>query len=462
MKKLLPLLLTFTLGIAESLHYLPELARQSIENALAGTAPDKEAWLSRYPSLNDRGAVFVTLSKAGKLRGCIGSLQARRPLFDDVSANAASAAFKDPRFTPLRPEELAAVEVEVSLLHPSEAVEYEDVADLKRQIAVGQDGVILTLGNHRSTYLPQVWESLPTFDSFFAHLCEKAGLDATCLEQHPQIRRYRVEKIKERSIRKMARQGTFYPAECTAMTSTLQHLESSAFPRTVAGDPRAVIVPHAGYVFSGRTAMQTYAAIAGKRFKRIVVLGPSHHVRFEGISGSFVDALETPCGLIPVDHPYLKRLSRLFSIGYAREAHALEHSTEVQFPMLRHFWPGTPVIELIYSEVSRQTLGMLMIHLLRDPQTLLVVSSDLSHYHPLEEAKKRDHACIGGILQDRKQFEHCEACGKPGIVALTRATTFKGWHRLLIDYRTSADAFGDTDRVVGYIGVVFSKGDLPF
>lgn len=173
------------------------LAKQAIADSFEHTSTiDKKAILHTYPKFSKPEATFVTLTLDGQLRGCIGSLIAHRPLIDDLIANAKAAAFDDPRFYPLSVEEFLHVEIEVSLLSEPEAVEYSDIEALKSKIVVGEDGIILQKGNRKATFLPQVWEQLPTFELFFSHLCQKAGLEAECLQSHPDIWRYRVEKVK--------------------------------------------------------------------------------------------------------------------------------------------------------------------------------------------------------------------------------------------------------------------------
>ena len=176
---------------------LLELAHEAINHKLTG-APlvDKEQIITQYPKLNDQRATFVTLNLDGRLRGCIGSLIAHRTLYDDIIHNAQSAAFGDPRFAPLSLEEFQYVDIEISLLTPAELLPYDDITDLRSKIIANKHGVILKLGSYQATFLPQVWEQLPTFETFFAHLCAKAGLSGSCLEQHPQIYTYEVEKIK--------------------------------------------------------------------------------------------------------------------------------------------------------------------------------------------------------------------------------------------------------------------------
>ncbi|HEX5801891.1 MAG TPA: AmmeMemoRadiSam system protein A [Azospira sp.] len=169
------------------------LARQAIDrrfhDAAAPTVDD--------PALKRPGAVFVTLTQDGELRGCIGSLEAWRPLADDVCDNARAAAFRDPRFSPLTASEWPRTRVEVSLLTPAEPMSFRDEADALRQLRPGIDGVILEYDGHRATFLPQVWEQLPEPQRFIAQLKRKAGLAADFWSDAVRLSRYRVEKWKE-------------------------------------------------------------------------------------------------------------------------------------------------------------------------------------------------------------------------------------------------------------------------
>ncbi len=175
-----------------------QIARQAIKDELTGqNTIDKEALIREFPELAKNGAAFVTLTEHNALRGCIGSIVAHQPLIDDIIHNAKSAAFSDPRFTPLRPEEFDKLEIEVSILSEPKPLAYTDTEDLRAKIRPGIDGVILRLGGHQATYLPSVWEQLPNFDTFFMTLCQKAGLPANCLDAHPDIYVYQAEKITD-------------------------------------------------------------------------------------------------------------------------------------------------------------------------------------------------------------------------------------------------------------------------
>jgi len=173
------------------------LAKEAVVSAVTNKPIDKEAWLKKYPWLAKKGAVFVTLNKNHNLRGCIGSIVAHQSLIDDIIHNAKAAALSDPRFRPVTPEELKDLEIEVSYLTEPQLVEYKDIEDLKRKIKPRVDGVILNYKGYQATYLPSVWEQLPIFESFFASLCQKAGLPSNCLEYHPTIYKYQAIEIKD-------------------------------------------------------------------------------------------------------------------------------------------------------------------------------------------------------------------------------------------------------------------------
>lgn len=177
-------------------HTLLVLARNAIAEKL-GVAHPPAPEQSAHPALTQRGAVFVTLTRNGELRGCIGSLEAWRPLYEDISANAIAAAFRDPRFPPLSAAELAGIRVEVSLLTPAQPMSFNSETDAIAQLRPLIDGVILEYGKHRGTFLPQVWESLPEAQQFMAQLKRKAGLPPNFWSNELKLSRYQVEKWKE-------------------------------------------------------------------------------------------------------------------------------------------------------------------------------------------------------------------------------------------------------------------------
>lgn len=166
-------------------------------NAIAGEFGIAAQPEPEHPSLHEPGATFVTLTQEGQLRGCIGSLEARRPLAADVVANARFAAFHDPRFAPLSEDELARTRVEVSLLTPAVPMTYSDEADAIRRMQPGIDGMIFECYGRRGTFLPQVWESLPDPREFFSHLKQKAGFSPDFWSPDVKLYRYEVQKWRE-------------------------------------------------------------------------------------------------------------------------------------------------------------------------------------------------------------------------------------------------------------------------
>ena len=423
---------------------------------------DKSSLKKAYPFLAEEGATFVTLNEHKRLRGCIGSLKAYRPLIDDLVSNAKSAAFSDPRFMALERKELSRLEVEVSVLTPPERLDYSSIADLKSKVVPGKDGIVLETFLHKATYLPQVWEALPGFEQFFGYLCEKAGLKSACLKEHPHIYRYRVHKYSEADLdyRPTAHAGSFYPKSCTDLEHRFASFRNRAQREQRAlsqHTPRAIIVPHAGYVYSGYTADLAYRTALKSRAKRVIVIGPSHHLYFKGVAAAGYDAFKTPCGLLRSDERYLGQLKEKFIFNATQEPFSKEHSTEVQLPFINHYLPQMKVIELVYGDITVDKLSRLMHYLLRDPKNLLVISSDLSHFHTKRVAQQHDFVCLDGVEErDLKRLqEGCEACGKRGIEAIVRTAGTIGLKSELIDYRTSADASGDTTKVVGYMSAFF-------
>ncbi len=172
---------------------LLHLARAAIAKELGFISHD----LPRSAWLEEPGATFVTLTLHGQLRGCIGSLEAHRPLIEDVKHNAIAAAFKDPRFQPLSKEEFAEVVIEVSQLSPPKPIQFSSEQNALEQLIPGIDGVIIELGRYRATFLPQVWAQLPQPQVFIAHLKNKAGLPQDYWSDDIRLSRYSVQKWRE-------------------------------------------------------------------------------------------------------------------------------------------------------------------------------------------------------------------------------------------------------------------------
>jgi len=174
------------------------IARGVISDALGKQSQSVD---ESQPWLHDKGASFVTLTMNQHLRGCIGSLEAHRPLLMDVKANAYAAAFRDPRFSPLTIAELDTTEIEISLLSPQRQLSFKDEADALAQLQPEIDGVVFKYGRYRSTFLPQVWEQLTDATTFMAHLKHKAGLHPEFWHDDVELYRYTVTKFKEKDLK---------------------------------------------------------------------------------------------------------------------------------------------------------------------------------------------------------------------------------------------------------------------
>lgn len=257
------------------------------------------------------------------------------------------------------------------------------------------------------------------------------------------------------SARTMAHAGTFYPADPAEITRYFKAFES-AQPGDPAHAPRAVVVPHAGYVYSGFTAESAYRCFKNSHAKRAVVIGPSHRVAYRGISVSAFDAFETPFGALPVDRSYAEQLISDFGLGFDPQMHH-EHSTEVQMPFIKYFAPDMQVVEMVYGSFSPESLGGIINVLLDDEENLIVISTDLSHFYTLEQANRLDNICLNAIKNEDPALLHqgCEACGKIGVEAMLIAAKAHQLGVELLDYRTSAWATRDESNVVGYTSALF-------
>jgi len=264
------------------------------------------------------------------------------------------------------------------------------------------------------------------------------------------------------AIRKAAVRGSFYPQECAQVKTYFKKFNQAFKEITISQEvrniiPRAVIVPHAGYIYSGFTANFAYRFLKQTKAKRIIIIGPSHHHYFKGISGSYYEQYETPCGELEIDSAYLFALAKQFNIGFEPKAHEKEHSTEVQMPFIKHYFPKSKIIELIYSDTTAKNIASLIAALLQNKDNVVVISSDLSHFYSLEKAKIYDENCLRGVAKlDLDELANgCKACGLIGIQAMILAAKQLKLSSKLLDYRTSADASGDSSSVVGYMSAMF-------
>ena len=263
-------------------------------------------------------------------------------------------------------------------------------------------------------------------------------------------------------IRRAGNRGSFYPADCEDVKKMIDNFnrvleKSDLIDELSKISPKALIVPHAGYIYSGFTANVAYRAIKRSKVDRVVVIGPSHHVYFKGISVATNDYYETPCGNLLIDKPYIKRLRDRFEFVSMPNLHYLEHSTETQMPFIRHYLPESHILEILYGDVDYKELSNLINFLIKDGGNLVVISSDLSHFLSVDEAKKLDNICLAGVGQKSIALleKGCQACGLLGIKGVVEVAKARNLRVKLLDYRTSADISGDETRVVGYMSALF-------
>lgn len=252
-------------------------------------------------------------------------------------------------------------------------------------------------------------------------------------------------------VRAPAVAGTFYPADPFELRCLIEGYLSQTAPQPV--EPHAVIVPHAGYIYSGPVAATAYAHLVSRAgvVQRVVLLGPSHHVRFRGLAASTADAYRTPLGLIPLDRSILDLVPPLPGVIPLDEAHLREHSLEVQLPFLQVVLGKFQLVPLVVGEASAEEAGAVLERLWGGPETLIVISSDLSHYHDSDTARRLD-AETCRIIEARRSdlLTGDRACGCRAINGLLKVAHDHHLPVTTVDLRNSGDTAGGRDRVVGY------------
>ncbi|QOY54392.1 AmmeMemoRadiSam system protein B [Candidatus Sulfurimonas marisnigri] len=259
--------------------------------------------------------------------------------------------------------------------------------------------------------------------------------------------------------REMSVSGTFYPAREVELERYFEHFTNVYDESFIIPDvkSRAVIVPHAGYIYSGYTANIAYRVLEKQGVKNFVVIGPSHRMGFEGVSLCDYESYVTPFGDIKAAGTLAKKLQDNFSISCFTQAHA-EHSTEVQFPFIKHYMQDVHVVELVYSNARAQDISEIIDFVLKQEDCGVIISTDLSHFYNLEDANRLDNICLEAVKSLDLNMLHrgCEACGMIGVEAMMLSAKKLGLSSHLLDYKTSADASDDTERVVGYMSACFS------
>ncbi len=253
------------------------------------------------------------------------------------------------------------------------------------------------------------------------------------------------------SIRQAAVAGQFYEANKTRLEEQITRLMAvTTAPPNV--KPEALIVPHAGYIYSGNTAAQAYRTLESccHEIKRVVLLGPAHRVYLKGMALPSVDTFNTPLGEIALDRDTIDRINTLPGVVVSDEAHLQEHSLEVQLPFLQTILDDFKLIPVVVGECSADVVAALIDELWGDSDSLVVISSDLSHFHSYDSAQQLDAATCQRILDKSDDLTGEEACGARALNGLMRSKHLQLLNIDLLSICNSGDTAGDKNRVVGY------------
>ncbi|MFZ4538880.1 AmmeMemoRadiSam system protein B [Propionivibrio sp.] len=262
------------------------------------------------------------------------------------------------------------------------------------------------------------------------------------------------------NVRPAAVAGMFYPASAAILLRDVTQMLSEASQKTLL-NPKAIIVPHAGYVYSGPVAATIYAQLSAlrDRVRRIVLLGPTHRVAINGLALPTCTAFATPLGIVPVDQKAIAAIEDLPQIVFYDPTHAQEHSLEVQLPFLQTVFGDFSFLPLAVGQATPEEVAEVLERVWGGEETLIVVSSDLSHYQPYAVAKRIDAQTARLILDLDPTIDHQQACGATPVNGLLLAARQHGLRGRLLDLRNSGDTAGDKSRVVGYGAFAFLEGE---
>jgi AmmeMemoRadiSam system protein B len=258
-------------------------------------------------------------------------------------------------------------------------------------------------------------------------------------------------------IRPPAVAGAFYPEAREVLSRDLAALLEASSVSSDAAVPKALIAPHAGYIYSGPIAAMAYARLAPARgrIQRVVLLGPAHRVAVDGLALPGAMGLASPLGVVPIDREAVRSISSLPQVSESRAAHAREHSLEVHLPFLQAVLGTFAVVPLVVGRATPDQVAEVLDRLWGGDETLIVISSDLSHYLSYEEAQATDRETAQTILRCRPLLNHDQACGATPVNGLLTVASRRGLKPELLDLRNSGDTAGDRSRVVGYASIAF-------
>ena len=264
-------------------------------------------------------------------------------------------------------------------------------------------------------------------------------------------------------VRPPAVAGAFYPGQKQTLANDVNALLDSSRQSHSGSEinisPKAIIVPHAGYIYSGPTAATAYASIATAcdTIKRVVLLGPVHRVPVRGLALPGVDAFATPLGEIQIDHAAVASIENMPQVVVSPDAHAPEHSLEVQLPFLQSVLGDFKLVPLAVGDATPAEVAEVLDILWGGPETLIVISSDLSHFLPYRTAQDVDAHTAQNILSLQHTLSHEQACGGTPVNGLLLAAKRHHLQSHLLDLRNSGDTAGDKNRVVGYASFAFTE-----
>ena len=261
-------------------------------------------------------------------------------------------------------------------------------------------------------------------------------------------------------IRPAAVAGLFYPADPATLAATVQRLLDQARAPQPQPVPKALLVPHAGYVYSGPTAARAYARLLAARgtVRRVVLLGPVHRVPVRGLALPDATAFATPLGRIELDQDAIAAIRQLPQVTTSAAAHAQEHSIEVQLPFLQSVLPGFQLLPLAVGDATPAEVAEVLEALWGGPETLIVISSDLSHFLDYDTARRVDGDTVRRLLALQGPIGHQQACGGTPLSGLLLAARRHGLTPSLLELCSSGDTAGDHARVVGYATLAFDQG----